>query len=172
VRVPSPVGAKHPTAFFRSAAGAKAPEPTAQAVGQQAEIDRSPARGERGPRPSRVRVLVSPLQGLIELRHNTHGLRRGLGCFRAYGASEWPADPRRCSFRPRGCAAVSRGTAMKHGRALTPALRPFHSRGDAAGVWGTIVCDRFAVKAATPGTALATVSQLSTVSRSQPRPPE
>ncbi len=99
-------------AFFRSAVGAKAPWPTAQAVGQQAEIDRSPARGERGPRPSHIRVLLSPLRGSTELSHNSHGLRRGLWLFRAYGASEWPADPKRCWLHPRRRAAGAWRTAL------------------------------------------------------------
>jgi len=83
-------------------------------------------------------ALFRPYGASIDFCVLTHGLRRGLWCFRPYGASEWPADPKRCSFRPRGCAAGAWGAAMKNGRAPTPALRPFHSRGYAAGVWGTI----------------------------------
>ncbi len=47
------------------------------------------------------------------------------------GESEGRAAAR-CTRRARPTAA------MKHGRALTPAPRPFHPRGYAAGVWGTI----------------------------------
>jgi len=68
--------------------------------------------------------LLSPLRGFSHSQSETHGLRHGLWCFRPYGTL-----PKEAADRP---------VAMKHGCALAPALRPFHSRGYAAGVRGSI----------------------------------
>jgi len=101
--------------------------------------DRSPVTGERGPRPSRVRVLLSPLRGLTELRHNTHGLRRGLWLFRAYGALlHWPLErqdgPRPRSGRynssPHACGVPPRMKRAECGRQRTAVFQS--SRGSRA----------------------------------------
>jgi len=69
-------------------------------------------------------------------RRATHGY-----CIDRSAVADSPARDPRLLYRPlrgRGLAGARPTAAMKNGRALTPALRPFLSRGYAAGVWGTI----------------------------------
>jgi len=110
------------------------------AVGRARRVQRAAARPAESPAAS-----YRPRSGRISLRSsapesfrfvcNAHAV--DVKCDRsAVGASGF-RDPR--VARLLAALAHARPTAaMKHSRALTPALRPFHSRGDAAGVWGTI----------------------------------
>jgi len=71
---------------FLSAVGAKAPEPTAQAVGIVAEFAQAPEGRKKNTNARRPWPTFAPCGAKIDLCLLTHGLRRGLRCFRAYGA--------------------------------------------------------------------------------------
>jgi len=96
MRGPSPVGAIHPVALFRSA------------------VDYGASRGlvagmSRSPGGAKDRRTLSPLRGLTELRHNTRGLRLGLRCCRAGALLLWPLE-RQGGPRPRSGRCNSRGS--------------------------------------------------------------
>ena len=67
--------------------GAKEPEPTAQAVGAPVKVDRAP-KGAKQIHQGQADSMFRPLRGSRVSSRSTHGLRRGLRFFRAFGAPE------------------------------------------------------------------------------------
>ena len=68
-----------------SAGGAKEPEPTAQAVGTRVKVHRAPT-GAKQRLESRALTMYRPCRGSRASVRDSHGLRRGLRFFRAFGA--------------------------------------------------------------------------------------
>jgi len=79
-------------------------------VSRQKSIE-APQGAKEGHGRRAFAVFFSPLRGLTEFRHKTHGLRRGLRCCRAGALLLWPLE-RQDGPRPRSGRYNSRGSRV------------------------------------------------------------